>query len=631
MKARHEVKMKKQTLILALVLLILVSGTGIVSAQNLNGTLGSNTWISKNFGTTGSLSGIQPYTFSVVNIELTGNAKSFVHFDKIGTHASFDPNAPNYAATSFNLTLSGQEVATGTMGYQRNFNNAWPIPSEIEGYRYWLFNSWNITGLSGNLDLVLNYDASKLYNFTYDYPAGLINDPSGGFALIGASYSGAWYSILGNFTWNQENPFHNGWNATKPSGLGITGWIVKNSNGIFPYPSRAYIFDGLTNNPITSQSLVTSDDFYFNVPAESIKIGVIDSSGTLYNTSVLFAPNYTQQLPGTFNITVQVKNKGGIPIPSAHVSLASSTGPVLAGPTNSSGMITFLAVPGSAAAIVDITASGFQEYIETFSINSDMTKTITLSNPSVTVYLDVKDSTLGYYLDDLNIGIQNVSSGVWRNSTGRSGSLYFDSTGASYEYPIAINDTIVLAASKTGYRSASQTVTIPYDHYLVTLLLVNLNGTAPSSGNFTAVLGCTDMQDGKPIVGASMTLQELGLMAATNQAGVATFRNIPVGTYTIQVTASGYQSGTSSITGTDQETAMKNIRLVRNGCSLSETGILSCNGTVVNPGGGTGAAANQSANEKAAAGISAFLDNIVTIGIFVLLVLGAWFIVKIFR
>ena len=72
-------------------------------------------------------------------------------------------------------------------------------------------------------------------------------------------------------------------------------------------------------------------------------------------------------------------------------------------------------------------------------------------------------------------------------------------------------------------------------------------------------------------------MNELGRMASTNAAGVAMFYNVPVGSYSLQVSAPGYQSATSDITGTNQDTVMKRVNLLPNGFRQNE------NGTIIDP------------------------------------------------
>ena len=312
-------------------------------------------------------------------------------------------------------------------------------------------------------------------------------------------------------------------------------------------------------------------------------------------------------------------------------------------------MSRFYGVPGSAAAVIDITKTGYTEYIETFTIANDTTKEITLSSGGLKFYVDVKDSIYGTYINGIGFGVKNTSSGVWRNTTGQNGALFVDATGTNYEYPLSIGQTVVVAASKVGYSSDSSSITLTQASpvQLVTLHLVNLSGSAPSAGNFTAVITVGDWTAPKEIAGASVTMNELGRMASTNAAGTAMFFNVPVGTYSLVVSAPGYQSVTSDITGASLETAMKRVNLLPTGFRQDGNGTIrdpdgnlyqpwnpnygDGNGNYI-PGGSTAYNQNTSAaaaNDRAAAGITVFLDNIMGIGAFVFILLGIWFVKKI--
>ena len=623
-----------------LVLLILViGGIGIASAETLTGTLGVTGYNETDYTLMpqSAESNVVTGLYSA-NIESSANFVSLIRFNEndLFYTTNLDTGAPPGAQTSVNIRVSnitykmaGPIIATGTIGYQQLFNNNIP-PVQIGTFEFLTIdnNNWSLGNLNGSAYILLEYNHNALYNYTINNYAN--NNPTTGKLGFGTWKNGNPRIFPGYYDYLRSTDTWASYSVTKPSGIGISGTVIKSiPNGTNFYNSRVYIFNE-TGGGITSDTTSNPNPFIFNVPGQPIKIGILSPQNIFYNSSILFQSNVSPILTGQHNITFIVKDNRARPVYYAHISFATSdTGTVLTGRTNESGMLTFIGAPASAAAIVDVTATGFPEYIDTFTFINDMTKTITLASPTISLYLDVKDSSLGYYLDGCEVGIKNITSGVWRNKTMENGAVYFDSTGANYEYPLSINQTVIVGATKAGYRPAWQSVTIPYDRYLVTLNMVNLNGTAPSSGNFTAIIGCTDMQDGAVIIGASITVQELGRIAVTNQGGVATFRNLAVGTYTLQATAPGYQSGMSSITGTDQETAMKNIRLMRVGCVINEKNILVCNGTVVGPGG-QGTTGNQSANEKAAGGATAFLNNIVTVGTIVFTLLGLWFIKKIF-
>jgi hypothetical protein len=394
-------------------------------------------------------------------------------------------------------------------------------------------------------------------------------------------------------------------------------------------PQGIEVFNHVGHFPGYAIDLYATKDGYYPSEAHFEIPNEPTYNRTIYMANILggngtFEPPV---IPGFYNVTFIVQDGSGSKLPYIPVNFNVNERSYQ-GYTNPIGNITFLDVPGSSSALVRITAEGFKTYTESFSIYQDVVKTITLLPPSITVFLDVKDSTYGNYLEDVGVGIKNTTSGAWRNSTQPIGKLYFDTTGASFQYPLSLNETIVLAASKAGYLPASETLTIPSDQYKVTLKLININGTVPSSGNFTAVISTSSRATGEIIAGASVAIQELGRFGSTNGAGTITFRNLPVGGYTVLASATGYQSTTAEISGSDGDTFMKVIRLLPDGCSVSESGVTNCGGNQTYPG--ETIPGNLTGNEKAANGISVFLDHIIEIGLLILIPLLVWFMKKIF-
>ena len=131
---------------------------------------------------------------------------------------------------------------------------------------------------------------------------------------------------------------------------------------------------------------------------------------------------------------------------------------------------------------------------------------ISAVNPSGVVFnVDIKDSISGALIQDAGFGVKNTTTGVWRNSTSPTGLLYVDSTDPGYLYPLSINQTITIAANKTGYGSASKTFRIPYDNYREYLYLVP-STVVNATGAGTVVATVVSNAHGTPISGTSVSL-----------------------------------------------------------------------------------------------------------------------------
>jgi hypothetical protein len=630
--------MKKINFITVLVLLILISGIGFASAEILTGELGSDAWNSTNFvSTTQNTQSCYFKTLWFNDIQNVGAPISYIYFETISLW-TLDSGAPGTATTPVIFRQSngtwnsqgnpkqtdGDIIGYGTIGYVRLYNTATPPIEQLNGYVYIIFNSFNVTGLSGDTSVYLDYNRNALYNIT-GYQTGTQSAPVGTgmfMDLTGSAY--------GSHTFNKQSTVHAVYEVEKPAGLGISGWVNKTNGigGIFFYNCQVFIAD-LNYKTIASEGTLSPDKFTFTTNATQIRICLLDALGSWVNSSLLFAAG-EGNLTGTHNITFHIMTYQGANIYNAKVVFASK--PVVGktieevavtGYTNASGMVTFYNQTAGATAIVQVTATGYKDYVATFSFTLDMIKEIRMSSPSVDLYVNIRDSSTGHYMEDFQVGIKNTTSGTWRNSTQEVGSLYFDSTGVNYEYPLSLNETVILAAAKAGYIPDWKSVTIPYDMYTTTLYLINLNATAPSAGNFTAVIAVSDQKTGTGIQGASVNIQGLGRAGTTTTAGAVTFRNIAAGSYTLSVSAPGYQSRISDLTGTDGDTVLKSIQLLPEGCSISEGGTMICDGSIVVPG--MTPITNQTANEKAAGGVTAFLDNIVSIGTLILIGIVFWF------
>jgi hypothetical protein len=189
---------------------------------------------------------------------------------------------------------------------------------------------------------------------------------------------------------------------------------------------------------------------------------------------------------------------------------------------------------------------------------------ITVTDPSgVVINVDIKDSISGALIQDTSVGIQNRSTGVWRNSTAPTGLIYYDSTDPNFLYPLSVNQSITIAASKTGYSPAVSTFSIPYDNYRAYLYLVP-SSVVNATGSGTVVATVVRNSNGLPVPGTSVVL-DTGQMGMTNSAGAVTLQNVSAGTRYATVTNPGYQTTKQSFTLAAGETKMVLIQILLDG------------------------------------------------------------------
>ena len=299
------IKMKKQILIIALLALVAMMISPVM-AESVQGDLGASgiaqvTYTANHtyyMGWPGGSYTTPIDTIAFHDFENSGNTKSIISTSHT-TLYSFDAGAPAGMAVPVTIRVGNQArtlyngsiIATGTIGYQRYFNAGNPPVEQTGGYVYIITNDdWNVSGLTGHQWLYLEYDHNDLYNCSWggssSYGTGSM--PGDGHPQWAGDSGDAWL-LEGDYLYNKLTDTWASYAATKPSGLGIEGYVFKHKDGEGTfYNSRAYIFNA-TGSIITSDTITNTNSFYFNVPYEQIKIGILAPTGVFYNSSVLFA------------------------------------------------------------------------------------------------------------------------------------------------------------------------------------------------------------------------------------------------------------------------------------------------------------------------------------------------------
>lgn len=277
--------MKTIKFILFIALMLLIAG---VTAETVTGSLGSINYYQNVYNNTHVITTNYPFTnVAVHNVEYAQGTTALIIFDSSTYYISVDAGAPAGVVVPCNLTYGSQLVVTGSFGYQRSYNS---IYQEIAGYQYIQFNNdWNLTGLTGDKMLTLNYNHNDMYNiskhvgtgFTGTFPTTNYPVASGDMYIEGnsGSYGGSMYGQY----WRTIN-FNVGadYTAEKPSGLGISGNITKTTG-----MSQAYVFDNY-GAVISSEYSLSANTFNFTTSKEQIMIGILSSSGVFFNSSLLF-------------------------------------------------------------------------------------------------------------------------------------------------------------------------------------------------------------------------------------------------------------------------------------------------------------------------------------------------------
>ncbi|MDD5188656.1 MAG: carboxypeptidase regulatory-like domain-containing protein [Methanoregula sp.] len=301
----------------------------------------------------------------------------------------------------------------------------------------------------------------------------------------------------------------------------------------------------------------------------------------VYRAYLNLVPTTATPSPGYFSLQVSVvSDENGGPINGATVTVDDGSTPLInelpsgqSKKTNTAGSAFFQNVPAGEWQVT-VTADNFASttlYVSGVSGESKslefylFEEIVIIDEDLITACLDVKNAITGVLIGGATVGIQNTSTGIWRNSTIPQGAVDFQSTGISREYPLSVGQTIRFAASAYGYVPNSMTYTIPYDMYLVTLNLMPTSVT-PATGYGTLVVNVVRNKDGLPVSGATISVDDTPLkIAASNGAGTATFFNVTAGTRTITASTPFYSQVTKSTTISSGETQFVTIQVVEIG------------------------------------------------------------------
>jgi hypothetical protein len=130
------------------------------------------------------------------------------------------------------------------------------------------------------------------------------------------------------------------------------------------------------------------------------------------------------------------------------------------------------------------------------------------------------------------------------------------SSNGTFSFASVPADTYTLSASATGYQTASASVTVTAGHN------ANINLHLVSTVPIGSVQGVVKSgATGKVVVGATLTVTPGVLATVTDSTGYYGFPNVIPGTYTLTITAAGYQSYSQTITVASGHTVKANVSL----------------------------------------------------------------------
>jgi hypothetical protein len=130
------------------------------------------------------------------------------------------------------------------------------------------------------------------------------------------------------------------------------------------------------------------------------------------------------------------------------------------------------------------------------------------------------------------------------------------SSNGAFGFPTLAAGSYAISAGAPGYQSGGATVTVTAGHNAnINLHLVSTAGGGSVQGVVKG--GAT----GKAIVGAIVTLTPGSMAMVTDAAGYYGFPSVTAGTYTLTVTAAGYQPSSQTISVRSGHTNQVNVSL----------------------------------------------------------------------
>jgi hypothetical protein len=469
-----ENSMMKKQFILVIALLALVSMMiAPVSAEIILGTLGGSSTGSYSYNSTPTSGAFTLSYLGVTNIENSIGTKGYVHFDVAGYLTSYDDATESVGNIPFELLNTSESpncvIARGTFGYQRSYD-AYGV--EIPGYQWLEFDSWeNLSYITGSHSFLLVIDVNAAHNPLFNAGSPYLPTSNGDMAFAGAPG----VSAVGNHLRNVELTTYAEYTAVRPLGIGIEVLVTKLHGGV-TYPSRAYVFNGTSGEVIGNNPTVNTNNLYFSLLDQPLKIGIQDPLGNWYNTSVLFASGIPTPVPTVTptpvptiplgyvrSIFTTIDGMTGYDIHGTNIMLRDVEAATWTNTTSDpDGSLSIDTLPyHTINAYATYTAeAGIYSDGELLGVTTPYAGTshnyITMYPPALSpgtgntnLYITARDYDTYLLLTSASIKYTSPTGATTIGSTGSSGTDI-------QNFPN--NTAIIVAASKTGYKGASITV-----------------------------------------------------------------------------------------------------------------------------------------------------------------------------
>jgi hypothetical protein len=151
--------------------------------------------------------------------------------------------------------------------------------------------------------------------------------------------------------------------------------------------------------------------------------------------------------------------------------------------TDTNGNATLKLIPADIGYSYTITAAGYTPIPSTalgaYGLNGGTVYVQMAPTSASPMYFEVRDWKTKVALGTINVNIQNISSGEWRNVTNTPGDFAVADTGASHQYPTVTGQSVGIGVSALGYLNPNDQSKTELFQYIAIQ-----NGTAPPNNPY---------------------------------------------------------------------------------------------------------------------------------------------------
>ena len=310
----------------------------------------------------------------------------------------------------------------------------------------------------------------------------------------------------------------------KDDPTGIVVNVYRNGTLIFSATTTSTGIIVIANLPIgDGYSVIASSDGYGSSGEDKVTV----SSGTVSELNLQKLSNRYGSLKG------RVVDANGNPIESATVGISSNDGNSYTLTTSKDGTFSKTDVAVGTYTV----SAGKADFLtttlpQTYTVEPSLVTEIKDGIVLVSKYANIAGSV--QYADKEDSS--NISVTIEDDKGGTLGTVVTGETG-SYSFKVE-SGTYYIRANAQGYFESSKVLTVVTGH----LYTINLDGMKPNHGS---IAGKVVDADGNAVSGAVVNLTNMdgvgdAVTLSTNENGEFSSSTVPIGTYTVSITKSGY-------------------------------------------------------------------------------------------